>query len=91
MQFLTKRGFRISIFLREGERKKSAQCFIFHVHTVVVPNLSKGMVEYLVAPASSRITHPHPAFFIVLVLYTIVKAVKIHYWWSCVRCWLMVP
>ena len=62
MQFLTKRGFRI-IFLREGERerKKSAQCFIFHVHSV--PNLSKGMVEYLVAPASSRITHPHPAFF----------------------------
>ena len=24
------------------------------------------MVEYLVAPASSRITHPHPAFFIVV-------------------------
>ena len=63
MQFLTKRGFRIIFFKRGRERKKSAQCFIFHVHTVVVPNLSKGMVEYLVAPASSRITHPHPAFF----------------------------
>ena len=67
MQFLTKRGFRIIFFKRGRERKKSAQCFIFHVHTVVVPNLSKGMVEYLVVPASSRIIPTLIQLFFIVV------------------------
>ena len=58
-----KKGIQDYFFKRGRERKKI--CLMFHISRTqcTQPQLSKGMVEYLVAPASSRITHPHPAFF----------------------------